>query len=143
MTPQIPQQLDALIARLERLELSRPKPGMGLSLPQIGLLAMVWREPGLRVSQLAERLGVTTPTVSVALHKLEQGDWLRRQADPQDKRSAHLYLSEKAEKLAREIGQLRQRRLKAFMNGLDAEEQQQLLTLLDKAISNLEKSKKA
>ncbi|MBX3049765.1 MAG: MarR family transcriptional regulator [Anaerolineales bacterium] len=132
------KQFGVLMARLEKLGLGSPKADIGLSLPQIGLLAMVWREPGLRVSELAERLGVTAPTVSVALRKLEQDDWLHREPDPQDKRSTHLYLSEKAERLARQIGAMRQKRLNQFMSGLNIEEQQQLLTLLDKAISNLE-----
>lgn len=142
MTKQVSQELDALMTRLERLELSRPKPDIGLSVPQLGLLAMVWRTPGLGVRQLAERLGVTAPTVSVALRKLEQGGWLRREPDPQDKRSTHLYLSDKAQVLARKVGQFRQKRINALLSGLDAEEQQQLLALLDKAISNLEKSQK-
>ncbi len=130
------------MARLEALELARPRLAeVGLSLPQFGLLISVWREPGLRVHEVAEKLGVTTPTVSVALRKLEKDGWLERKPDPQDRRSAQLFLSEKASLLARQVSRHRRKQIGEFMNGLSAGEQDQLLSLLEKAITNLEEKR--
>lgn len=132
-------RLIGYFSRLERLGLGRPKlQQAGLSLPQFGLLACLWREPGLHAHEVAEQLGVTMPTVSVALRRLEKGGWLRRRPDPDDKRSMRLYLSPKASQVARQVGNRRKRYIQEFLEALSANEQEQLLTLLDKAITHLE-----
>lgn len=131
-----------LFSRLEQLGLGRPPlKAVKLSMPQFGLLACIWRQPGIRVHEAAEKLGVTMPTVSVALRKLEKEGWLRRKVDPQDRRSALLYLSPKASILARQVGGHRRRRINEFMDGLTPKEQEQLFTLLEKAITNLEEKR--
>jgi DNA-binding MarR family transcriptional regulator len=130
-------------SRLERLGLGRPKlQQAGLSLPQFGLLACLWREPGLHAREVAEKLGVTMPTVSVALRRLEQGGWLHRRPDPEDKRSARLYLSPKASLVAKQVGNRRKRYINEFLEALSTDEQEQLLNLLDKAITHLESKRK-
>ena len=132
-------RLMGIIARLETLGLGRPRLAkVGLSLPQFGILASIWRQPGMRVHQVAEKLGVTMPTVSVALRKLEKGGWLKRKPDAEDKRSIRLYLSPKAGLLAKRMVSHRRRTINAFMNALSAQEQDQLFLLLEKAITNLE-----
>ncbi|HLE74364.1 MAG TPA: MarR family transcriptional regulator [Anaerolineales bacterium] len=137
--PTVDDRLMGLMSRLEKLGLGRPRLAkVGLSLPQFGMLGCVWREPGIRVHQVAEKLGVTMPTVSVAVRKLEEGGWLQRKPDAQDKRSIRLYLSRKASLLARRMGAQRRRTISEFMNALSEREQDQLLNLLEKAITNLE-----
>src|SRR5690606_5767920 len=113
----------------------------GLSLPQFSLLSRIWLEPGLRVQDVADRLGVTTPTVSVALRKLEMKGWLQRKADPNDKRCSRLFLSAKAQLLARQASKHRDARIKEFLHGLSKVDQRQLLNLLDKAITNIEEKR--
>lgn len=132
-------RLTGLFGRLEALGLGRPRLAqVGLSLPQFGLLASVWRQPGIRVHQIAEILGVTMPTVSVAARKLEQGGWLERKPDPEDKRSLQLFLSAKANVLAKQVVSHRRKAIGDFMDALSIEEQDLLLSLLEKAITNLE-----
>lgn len=133
------QELMGLFARLQGLDLGHPRiKDSGLSLPQFSMLSRIWMEPGLRVQDVADRLGVTTPTVSVALRKLETNGWLQRKTDPNDKRCSRLFLSAKAQLLARQASKRRDAHINEFMNGLNKSEQRQLLTLLDKAITNLE-----
>lgn len=131
--------LMALFRRLEGLGLGRaPIKDMALSIPQFGLLIAVWRNPGIRVREVAKFLGLSTPTVSVALPKLEQEGWLRRESDPQDKRAARFYLTAKAQLFAKRAQGFQRRQINEFMGGLDPIEQEQLLILLGKAITNLE-----
>jgi DNA-binding MarR family transcriptional regulator len=140
-TPPAPahDRLMGLFSRLEGLGLARPRLAkVGLSLPQFGMLACVWREPGIRVHQVAEQLGVTMPTVSVAVRKLAAGGWLQRKPDAQDKRSIRLYLSPKASLLAKQVVSRRRKAINEFMDALSEQEQNQLLDLLEKAITNLE-----
>jgi MarR family transcriptional regulator for hemolysin len=137
--PRAHDRLIALFTRLEKLSLAKPRLAQNqLSLPQFGLLACVWRQPGSRVNDLADMLGVSKATVSVAITKLEKGGWLRRKPDPEDKRAARLYLSTKGNLLAGQVLKHRRKRVSEFMNGLSKDEQEQLLRLMDKAITNLE-----
>ncbi len=135
----IHDRLLGLFSRLEGLGLrGAPIKQLDLSMQQFGLLMSVMRQPGIRVHEIAETLGVSTPTVSVAVRKLETQGWLKRKQDPEDKRAAQLYLSTKASLLAQRAKAFRRKRTNEFMSALTATEQDQLLTLLEKAISNLE-----
>jgi DNA-binding MarR family transcriptional regulator len=115
----------------------------GLSMPQFGLMTCVMREPGIRVQRVAEMLGVSTPTVSVAIRRMEHQGWLRRKHDPQDKRAARLYLSPKAQVLAKLVGNRRRKMVNEFMGALTDGEQEQLLILLEKATTKLEEKRKS
>lgn len=139
MTPNTSDELMALFRRLEKFGLGRAHlENMQISIPQFGLLVAVWRNPGIRVREVAQFLGVSAPTVSVALPKLEQDGWLRREPDPQDKRAARFYLTDKAQLFAKRAQSFQRKQISEFMGGLDLPEQQQLLNLLEKAIANLE-----
>jgi len=139
----IHERLIGLFTRLQSLGLGQPRfKQEGLSLPQFGLMMCVLHTPGIRVAQIGEMLGVSTPTVSVAVRKLERQGWLRRKMDPEDRRAARLFLSAKAEILAKQVSNRRRKYVNEFMEALTAAEQEQLLNLLEKAITNLEEKRK-
>jgi DNA-binding MarR family transcriptional regulator len=138
------ERLGVLFSRLESLDLRQaPLKDAELTVPQLGLLVSIARQPGIRVREVAEILGVTMPTVSVGLHKLEQGGWLRRESDPQDGRAARLYLTVKARQLAKRALAFRRKRINEFMDALTAQEQEQLFNLLEKAIDQLEQKNRS
>jgi len=136
-------RLVSLFTRLQALGLGQPRlKESGLSLPQLGLIFCVLQFPGIRVQQVAEMLSVSTPTVSVAVRKMEREGWLRRKMDPEDRRAARLFLSTKAEDLAKQVGNRRRKYVNQFMQALMPVEQEQLLTLLEKAITSMEEKRK-
>ncbi|MCW5888577.1 MAG: MarR family transcriptional regulator [Anaerolineales bacterium] len=133
------EQLIAVLQRLEGLGLGRmAAKDLELSLSQLGLLFAVQRHPGIRVNELAQLLHLSAPTVSVGLRKLEGEGWLLRQADPQDRRSLRLHLTEKARAFAKRAQQFQRKQIGVLLSGLEAEEQAQLVHLLNKAITSLE-----
>jgi len=134
------QRLQNLFERLERLGVGTKAPlkEMQLSLPQLSLLLAVRRTPGIRVNELAQLLELSAPTVSVGLRRLEEEGWVRREPDPQDKRSFHLYLTEKAKNFAKRVQEFERKQTGVFLSALSAQEQAQLVRLLDKAITRLE-----
>ncbi len=135
-------RLLGLFTRLQSLGLGQPRfKQEGLSLPQFGLMMCVLHTPGVHVHQVAEMLGVSTPTVSVSVRKLEREGWLRRKMDPADRRAARLFLSAKAEILAKQVSNRRRKYVNEFMEALTSTEQEQLLNLLEKAITNLEEKR--
>lgn len=133
------ERLQGLLARVERGGFRQlPAHGLDLTLAQVGLLATVARGPGQRIQELAEAMGLTAPTVSVAVRKLEESGWLRREADENDKRASCIFLTGRAEKIVRKIMKRRQEKMAKVFERFTDEEQEQLLHLLEKAITSLE-----
>ncbi len=122
---------DALDARLTR-ELAR----IGLTLAEFRLVGEVMRATtGLRQSELAARLGVTAPTVSAAVKRLEKDGVLRRRTDPSDPRARLVEIAPEAPlSTGLDILSLVQ---EGATRGLSAGEHEQLLQLLGKVTHNL------
>jgi len=71
---------------------------LGLSVAAFRLIGEVMRAPaGLRQGELARRLGVSAPTVSVAVAKLEKDGLLHRVQDPDDPRARRVCLAPNAD----------------------------------------------
>ncbi|MDR5683834.1 MAG: MarR family transcriptional regulator [Armatimonadota bacterium] len=66
----------------------------GTTLPRFDLLAQLERNPrGLRMGELSRRMMVTTGNVTALVDRLEAEGWIRRRADPQDRRSVLVHLT--------------------------------------------------
>lgn len=133
-------RLEIILKRLASLKLMRPPASCELSPPQIGILFMVRRSPGCGVLELADELGVTGPTISVAVRRLVKNGWLEQRIDPADRRAKPLYLTKKSEALLDELRIYQRRTLKLFMSGLEAKEQEDFLFLFDKALIVVEEN---
>jgi DNA-binding MarR family transcriptional regulator len=75
----------------------------GVTVAQAATLETLNREGPLRLGSLGRRLGVTPSTLSRNVERLEAGDLVRRQADPEDARSSHISLTEKGQAAARDL----------------------------------------
>jgi DNA-binding MarR family transcriptional regulator len=129
-----------LLKRISNLPITKPPSESPLSMPQVALLNRVARAPGCGVRDIAEELHVTAPTVSVGVRRLISDGWLVQQNDPNDRRARPLYLTEKGESLMAAVHQHRAANLKMLLSGLSMDEQEQLICLLDRAVSALEEA---
>ncbi len=98
------------IARTERLisqALAARLARHGMSLAQFRLVGALLGEPeGLAQTELAERLGIALPTLSVALAKLEAAGVVRRDADAADGRVKRVRATLAARQLRSVLGEL-------------------------------------
>jgi DNA-binding MarR family transcriptional regulator len=110
--------LEALgsLRRQLRRTVGRPWPVTELTGSQIELVRLVRREPGIPVSEAAERLGVAANTVSTLVRQLTDAGLLRREADPADRRVARLQVTAAAR---RRIEGWRDRRAEAVATALE------------------------
>lgn len=131
-------QLENLLRRLASLRLMRLPKDCELSTPQVGILFWVRRSPGSGVLEIADELGVTGPTVSVAVRRLIKDGWLEQRTDPKDRRAKPLFLTGKSETLLEELRTYQKQALKLFISGLEQQEQQTFLSLFDKALNAVE-----
>jgi DNA-binding MarR family transcriptional regulator len=63
-----------------------------ISLPQMHLIEVVGNHGKLRMKELSEKLGVTTGTLTVMVHRLTEKCLIKRERDPEDKRSYFITL---------------------------------------------------
>ena len=68
--------------------------GTGLTLPQMHCLEILGAAGPLRMKELAERLGVTTGTLTALADRLEQAGCVERCPDPGDRRAVRLRLTD-------------------------------------------------
>jgi DNA-binding MarR family transcriptional regulator len=131
-------KLRKLLDRLRSLHLLRTPPDCELTPSQIGMLAWIARSPGCGVLDVATALGLTAPTVSVGIQRLTKEGWLERRQDPDDRRAKPIYLTEKSTVFMMHLREHQEQSLKLFLSGLNTQEQNQLLILFEKAVSNME-----
>lgn len=68
----------------------------GLHPGQDALLMLLWQEPGLRQTDLAQRLGVEPPTITRMVHRLERGGLVERRRDADDSRAMRIHPTPRA-----------------------------------------------
>jgi DNA-binding MarR family transcriptional regulator len=89
--------LDAVVFRLARLmatHLEHRASAWTLSPPQYMVLKTLEREGTLRVSDVAEHMGVGAPAASMILHALTEEGLIDREQDSQDRRATLVSVSE-------------------------------------------------
>ena len=93
---------------------------------------------GLKQRDIAEQLGIHAPALTEQIDRLEAERYLERCANPDDKRSTLVKLTEKGLARAYEVADERQARAAAFSAGLSEEEKDMLIALLDKLLEDRE-----
>ncbi|WP_293899516.1 MarR family transcriptional regulator [Phenylobacterium sp.] len=71
----------------------------GVSSGQWRFLRVLWREDGLTQRELSRRVGMREPTTVIALKSLERSGFVTRQKSLEDRRKAHVFLTEEARRL--------------------------------------------
>lgn len=74
----------------------------GLSPAQMHTIEVIGHKKNLRMKELAEKLGVTTGTLTIGVDNLEKLDLVTRKPHDTDRRSYYVLLTEKGEKMFEE-----------------------------------------
>lgn len=90
-------------------------------------------------AQLADILSVTPMTVVRMLDRMEEGGWVRRVDDPNDRRALRVVATAKAERLVPKILGLGDEVAAQATQGLSAQEKASLIKLLMRVKDNLSK----
>lgn len=109
----------------------------GLSPAQMHTIEIVGHAESIRMKDLAEKMGVTTGTLTVSIDKLEKLNLLSRIRHHSDRRSYLIILTEKGSELFKEHHKLHVQMTQELVNGLSAEDQNRFGSILTKAISNI------
>jgi MarR family transcriptional regulator, transcriptional regulator for hemolysin len=85
------------VARLLRTTYDRRVRELGLTRSQWWVLTHLFRKDGINQSELSEVLELEKPSLGRLLDRLESKGWVRRAADPHDRRAKRVFLTDAAE----------------------------------------------
>lgn len=94
----------------------------GLSASAAFVLNRVRREGPIRLTSLAAKEGVSQPSMTQLIQRLERQDLVARLADPDDGRATLIGITARGEALLEERTRIRRERLAALLSTLSAEE---------------------
>lgn len=133
------EQFFKLMKRLRSLGLDDHLEGKETISPaRMAILDAIAGMHGCGVGDIAKDLGLTPPTVSVGVHRLEESGLVERKPDPQDGRSIRLFLTRRGQALQRQIQANHLKKFRLLLSELRPEEQQELVDLLQRALNTAE-----
>jgi len=74
-----------------------------LTFNQYNLLQLLVQHPFMIPSELADRLSINRPTVTVILRNLEKKAWIERKTDPENRRNVHVRITASGKQKAEEV----------------------------------------
>ncbi|MCB9451176.1 MAG: winged helix-turn-helix transcriptional regulator [Anaerolineaceae bacterium] len=107
----------------------------GMNTSQIKMLHLIFHRPGISQTAVAERLGVTTASISASVRALEAQALIERHRDSQDARVMLLYLAPLGEQLFDRIWGTFIDTFADLLNALPLEEQAQLVERFEALLS--------
>lgn len=125
------------VSRLLRRSFDARARGIGVTRPQWQVLTTLARNEGVNQGRLAELLDVEPITVCRMLDRLQEGDLVERRADPADRRSWRLFLTDKAQALLAELRPLAEAMLEEALDGIDEADRALLRETLERMRANL------
>ncbi len=105
------------------------------------LLARLSGQAPMRLTDLADSLGLAPSTISRQLPPLESQGLVVRQADPTDGRASLLCLTHKGQDAAQRISSCRTRRVARLLHDWSDSDIEQLALLLDRFVRGLPRSR--
>lgn len=104
----------------------------GYSLAQVHTIEVLGVHGALRMKELAEKLGITTGTLTVQIEKLVAANLIERQAHPDDRRAIVVTLTQEGQSIHRQHNQLHLDLVKDLARNIDSEQESVLLACLEK-----------
>jgi DNA-binding MarR family transcriptional regulator len=105
---------------------------LGLRRVEYTLVMLIKQNPGCSAAKLARALDLTAPNIAMWIARLEEQGWVKREQSETDRRSQHLRLSPKGEKLAKDATQQLLAGEREALSRLSAGERAILVELLHK-----------
>lgn len=106
--------------------------GVELDRAAYGVLAALEGDPGVRLSALADRLGIDISTASRHVHSLQQKELVRRATDPADRRAANLSLTDAGRDVLVKVHDARCRLIERVVADWNDGEVEQLSSLMQR-----------
>ena len=135
------EEFYGLLKRLRQTGVDASPPlSAQLSPALLTLLERLSDHPNSTIVELAQSLERAVSTMSIEVRRLEDLGLVERRRHPSDGRSVLLHITPAGQDLVSALRDTRCRTMTRLLSGLESEERQTLLALLNKAISAIEES---
>jgi MarR family transcriptional regulator, organic hydroperoxide resistance regulator len=114
--------------------LLRPVRDSGMTPQQYWLLRQLRRDGSLSLGELAQSLGITTGSATVACKRLERAGLLTRVRQLEDERIVQVALTEQGNALIDDLRQKKRAALAQWLDVLDQREQEELLDMVERLL---------
>ena len=111
--------------------------GTGLSPAQMHTIEIIGHEQSLRMKELAEKIGITTGTLTVMIDRLQKLGFVKRIPHEQDRRSFLVVLTQKGEKQFNNHHELHVKLTEEITSALAPKELENLSTTLGKILPHI------
>jgi MarR family transcriptional regulator, transcriptional regulator for hemolysin len=128
------------VSRLLRRDFARRAQHLGLTQAQWRALAYLSRNEGTTQASLAEMLEMQPISLARLLDRLVAAGWVERKPSPTDRRAYQLYLTPASEPVMWQLRDIGVETRDLALAGLDARQQEQLMSLLSQVKTNLQQA---
>ena len=126
-----------VVATLAAKKFAKELKKHGLSIALWPTLMCLWEEEGVTQRDIAEKSKVENSTTTRTLDKLENLGLIERRTDPNSRRSFRIYLTDAGRELKGTLIHIPVAINEEMLNSLDKEEQQTMITLLQKMVADI------
>jgi len=109
----------------------------GVAPGQFAPLVMLFEEDGLTQAELCRRINVEQPTMANTLERMERDGLVKRKADSEDRRRAHVFLTPRARDIQAQVMEAARAVSNRTVTKLSAGEQDDMFRLLARMVENL------
>lgn len=88
-------KLAKVMRKVQRYYESRLAP-FGITPVQFYVFSVLWENDGMKFKDLAERVNIDGSTLTGIVDRMERGGYVKREDDPEDRRSLLVFLTEQA-----------------------------------------------
>ena len=128
------------VAHLAKYQTLKEMESCGLKPNQAGILFVLRSEGGLSQRELAKRMGVTPPSMTAALKKMEKQGYVLREQDEKDQRITRIRISDQGIECLNGLQHMMRNLEKRLYEGISAEERQEMKETLLKMRENVAKA---
>ncbi|ACR32451.1 MarR family winged helix-turn-helix transcriptional regulator [Burkholderia glumae] len=134
-----PLKLVSLTTRLYTRVVDRPLRGLGFAMSQVPVLSLLKTAGALSQAELARRMQVEQPSMAQLLNRMERDGLVCRVADPADKRSRLISLTNDADCKLPDGKAVLDEASRVALDGFSDDERRQLAGLLARMNANLDR----
>ena len=126
------------VTRLYKRRFEQRSAQLSLTLFQCKTLSLLARNEGISQRQLADLADIDAMSIVRILDRMEADGWVERRADPQDRRARRLAITAKVRPILDQILEMGTATRTEVLAGLNLEQRDQLVALLEKCHGNLQ-----
>ncbi|MEE4384504.1 MAG: MarR family winged helix-turn-helix transcriptional regulator [Pseudomonadales bacterium] len=116
---------------------------LGLTISAWQVLGELYRSEALTQTELAHAVGMAKSPLGKLLDRLEAGGWIRREADPADRRVNRVVLTDRIEPLLAPLTAVSDELTERALEGLTGSERRTLTELLEHVRQNMRRANEA